>query len=704
MYSNIADVFKKKKPEAEIVSGKTETTYDTFFEELKEYNIHLNEPQQEAVLTVNGPVLIVAGAGSGKTTTLTSRISYMVSRKQIDPRRILLVTFTKKASTEMIERLSNLPSGRLCSSINVGTYHAICLQILQQEGRDFKILSSDFQRHLMFKIILKKLKANDDYTPEGVMNVISNWKNRLLRPIDIKELTKKPDLTPNEKEMYELLYQVYKQYEEQKEKENLYDFDDFLLETYYLFKFDKEALKKYQNQFEYVLCDEFQDVSYIQYEITRMLAAPHNNLCVVGDDGQTIYSWRTASSKYMTEFDKQYPDCKRIILDINYRSTADIVGFGNNLIAHNTKQIKKILKSTKQERRDIQFGSPKSPEEEASEVVKEISKLVIQGMKYKDIAILYRTHTYARSIFEELVLANLPFIHHVKSTESFYDSPHVKQFLAAMRVAINPNDIDAIIETGPLLYVSKKEINEFLPTAIALQQIENKSLFELVMENIANRKKDYQKLQILMKIKEILSFKNLQPKVIIQKIRVGTINYEKQLEVDAAKTMTIHKDMILETLDEFLVSASRFNTIKELFDFIAKLKAKQEEMEMLRQDPDVDALDLMSIHTSKGLEYEAVFAVGWIENMLPHKTALEGSKNDLADSNLKGEEALFEERRIAYVCVTRAKKLLYLSAPKTYHNKDVKKSRFLLEGFNVEKSKDKNHHQEIMKAYRSSQI
>ncbi|RUL48801.1 ATP-dependent helicase [Lysinibacillus antri] len=689
MYLNITDYYDlKQKPKAEIVSSKTEITTDTFFDELKNYNIHLNLPQQEAVLTVNGPVLIVAGAGSGKTTTLTSRISYMITKKQIDPRRILLVTFTKKASTEMKERLNNLPNGRLCSSINVGTYHAICLQILREEGRKFEVLSSDYRRHIMFKTILKKLKASDDYTPEGVMHVISSWKNQLIRPVDVKEIMKNPDLSTSEKEMYELLYQAYRLYEEQKEKANLYDFDDFLLETYYLFKYDEAALKRYQNRYEYVLCDEFQDVSFIQYEITRMLAAPHNNLCVVGDDGQTIYSWRTASSKYMIEFNQQYQNCKRIILDINYRSTADIVGFGNNIIRHNTKQIKKQLKSTKQERKDIQFKIAKTPEEEAELVVKEISRLMVQGKRYKDIAILYRTHTYSRSIFEELVLADIPFIHHVKSTESFYDSPNVKLFLAAMRLALNPFDFDAIVEVGPLLYVSKKEIQETLPIAIAMQTTSDQSLFEIVMSLIANRKGEFQKGQILMKVSEILSFKTMAPKDIIHRIRKGTINYEKQLEVDAAKTMTIHKDMILETLDEFLVSASRFKTIKELLDFIEKLKAKQEEMERLRLDPNLDALDLMSIHTSKGLEYEVVFAIGWFEDMIPHITAIEGSKNSLADSNLKGEEALFEERRIAYVCATRAKKLLYLSVPKLYHSKEKSPSRFILEGLKGEEIKE----------------
>ncbi|HWL13109.1 MAG TPA: ATP-dependent helicase, partial [Ureibacillus sp.] len=318
------------------------------------------------------------------------------------------------------------------------------------------------------------------------------------------------------------------------------------------------------------------------------------------------------------------------------------------------------------------------------------SRLVIEGTSYKDIAILYRTHTYSRSIFEELVLADIPFIHHVKSTESFYDSPNVKLFLAVMRLALNPNDLDAIVEVGPLLYVSKKEIQETLPISIALQSTPDQSLFEITMELIANRmQREFQKNQILMKIREIQSFKTMAPKDIIIRIRKGTINYEKQLEVDAAKTMTIHKDMILETLDEFLTSATRFNTIKDLLDFISKLKAKQEEMESLRLDPTLDAIDLMSIHTSKGLEYEVVFAIGWFEDMLPHITAIEGSKNSLADSNLEGEEALFEERRLAYVCATRAKMLLYLSAPSTYHGKGKKASRFLLEGLTGERIKEK---------------
>lgn len=287
MYEQLSGKIKETQCAAAIVAPHVEAK-TPFLQALANCGIRLNASQQQAVQIVEGPLMIVAGAGSGKTTTLTSRISYMINECAIHPSTILLVTFTKKAADEMKMRLRALPNGVLCSAIETGTYHALCLKILRAEGYNFGILSSEFKRNLMMKLILKNMGLHEDYTPEEVLHLISCWKNQMLKPQDILKMSMNKELPANEREVFAVMYEMYRRYEQQKEMENLYDFDDFLLETYYLLLNSEEVLYKYQQKFHYILCDEFQDVSQIQYEITQMLAGPHNNLCIVGDDGQTI--------------------------------------------------------------------------------------------------------------------------------------------------------------------------------------------------------------------------------------------------------------------------------------------------------------------------------------------------------------------------------------------------------------------------------
>ncbi len=685
MYEKLSQKFAQGQCAAQIVKPEAEAA-TPFLQQLAQCGIVLNEPQQQAVQIVEGPLMIVAGAGSGKTTTLTSRISYMIHECHIQPSNILLVTFTKKAADEMKARLRTLPNGALCSAIETGTYHALCLKILRTEGYNFGILSSEFKRNLMVKLILKEMDLQEIFTPEEALHLISGWKNQMLKPQDILTFSMDKTYTEGERQVFAQLYEVYKKYEKQKELENLYDFDDFLLETYYLLLNDGEALYRYQQKFQYILCDEFQDVSQIQYEITQMLAGLHNNLCIVGDDGQTIYSWRTASSKYMLEFHEYYPDAKRVVLDINYRSTADVVGFGNNLIAHNEKQIPKTLKSVTDFRQDILLTDPLSPEQEAQQVVAEIKRLHALGHSYRDMAILTRTNTYARALYEEMVFENISFIFHAKHAETFYDTPYVKQFLAVMQLAVDGNYEEAIADVAKLFYISQRDVKKYEQHARVLASASGKDLFTELMTAIARSKKPYQEKKLMEKMRAVQSFQKRKPVDIIREIRKGIIGYEEQLEVDASKTLTVHKDFILEILDEFSESAKRFDTISALLAFVEQLKQKQGEMEQLRQMTGVDAVELMTIHQSKGLEYDIVFGIGWFEGMLPHMNAIDNKRTELPDRSLDAEEALCEERRIAYVCATRAKRYLYLSAPKTYHGKLKEVSRFVQEGAGVTKA------------------
>ncbi|WP_282155825.1 ATP-dependent helicase [Cytobacillus gottheilii] len=675
MYSSLSNVFKKPVPTAEVYPPSVpQVESDFYFQLLSDYGIQLNEPQKAAVKAVEGPVLVIAGAGSGKTTVLTSRIGYMIHTKNIDPSRILLVTYTTKASLDMIERLSRIPGINRTASRSVigGTYHSICLKILRSEGYSFTVLSSERKKQIMIKTILKRIGRQDDYTAEAVLNVISSWKNSMKRPEDIDAET----------EMKKELITVYAKYEELKEKDNLFDFDDMLLEVYKIFKFSPEILAKYQEKFQYILCDEFQDSCSVQYEIIKMLASPSNNLCIVGDDSQTIYGFRSASASYMINFHKVYPDCTRIIMDINYRSGPSVVGLANAIIHNNKKQIKKTLKVANAENHEVQFSHPQTSDEEADEIVKDILKKQAAGMELRDMAVLYRTHAIGRAIFEKLLMADIPFVTYQKSNETFYKNTFIRPLLALLKLSHNYSDTDSMIEAAPILYISRSEMGQVIEeVSYSYGEETPKDLLGLVMKRIADRKNGFQQKRLMAKLGAIQSLKKMTAPQAIREIRKGTIDYEKQLELDERKRLTISSEIIYETLDECEQAARGFSTPKAFLNFIQRVEEKNEEMEELRMQPDIEAVRLMTIHTSKGLEFEQVYAIGWAEGILPHVSSLDMEQK--ADSHSSPEELLEEERRLAYVCLTRAKKYLSISSPKMHRDQQVQISRFLEEGLNM---------------------
>ena len=671
MYKSISEHFEETAPLATLYNEPNEPqTEERFFRLLADYGMPLNPPQQQAVKTTEGPVLVLAGAGSGKTTVLTNRVAYMLQVKQINPASILLMTFTRKASTEMIERLARIPGldRSAVRSVVAGTYHSICLRILKAEGYTFEILSSDRRQHIIFKTILRKLKLQDSYSAETVANVISQWKNRLVRPQDI---VAKDDVTKE-------LVEVYKRYEQYKEDENLYDFDDMLIETYYLFKYNEEVLRRYQERFRYILCDEFQDTSYVQYEIIRMLAEPENNLCVVGDDYQTIYSFRSAASEYIVDFDKVYPNCQRIVLDINYRSTANIVGLGNTIIRHNKKQIHKTLQVVHPEQLSVQFSQPEDSEDEAGLILEDIKDKYQSGIPYKQMAVIYRSHSTGRSIFDKLLLANIPFVTYGNQSDSFYDQVFVRPVIALLKAIENPVDADAIIEAAPIFYISRQDMQRAIDEVAGMHYGNTPAdLFYRAVNRIAEGKSGFQKTKLESSMAECKEIRSMKPALAIFTIRRGAIDYEKQLEVDGRKTLSFHKEMVIEILEELQEASRGFSSISEFLAFIQKVKDKNNEMEELRKNPHVDTVKLMTIHASKGLEFEVVYGIGWIEGIMPHKASLDTEPKE--DVNLTPEEMLEEERRLAYVAITRAKRHLLLSSCKTNRNRATEPSRFLLE-------------------------
>lgn len=672
MYTTLEKSFKKTAPMADVyIPTETKRETDYYFQLLSDYGISLNPSQKEAVSTVNGPVLLIAGAGAGKTTALTCRIGYMIHTAKVEPSSILLVTFTKKASVEMVERLARIPGIDRQASREVvsGTYHSVCLRILREQGYDFSVLSSERRKHIMIKTILRKMGLQEEYSAETLASIISNWKNQMIRPAQV-EMT-----NPIMKELKE----VYAAYEKMKDEQNLYDFDDMLLETYYLFTYEPSVLEKYQEKFKYILCDEFQDTSYVQYEIIRLLAEPNNNLCVVGDDSQTIYSFRSANYRYMVDFDKFYPTSIRIIMDINYRSVPSIVGIGNNIIHANKKQIKKTLQVVKTQPTPVFYSTPENSEEEADQIITQIKNKQVDGASLKDIAIIYRTHATGRAIFDRLVLADIPFVTYGKSNESFYQNTFIRPILALLRVVNNPLDADSTIEAAPVFYISKSDMQQTIEE-VAASHFGNlpKDLFYQALKRLADKKSGFQQRKLLEKVDALKTLTKMTAPQAIREIRKGVIGYERQLEVDDRKTLSVHKEVLLEILDEFEQASRGFSDTYSFLSFIQRVEDKNSEMEELRRQPDLEAVRLMTIHASKGLEFQVVYAIGWSEGILPHASSLDTNKKE--DSPLEPIEALEEERRLAYVCVTRAKESLYISAPKRHRDKEIEPSRFIAEG------------------------
>ena len=660
-----------KGPSADLHVPETQGETDYYFKLLSDYGICLNPPQREAVCCIEGPVRIVAGAGSGKTTVLTSRIGYMIHEKKIEPRNILLLTYTKKASLEMIERLGRIPGITRTASqqVTAGTYHSLCLRILRANGNNKQVLSSERKRHFIFKMILKSLNLDEAYAPETVSSLIAAWKNHMITPSDLD--------TKNE--IHQELKEVYFRYEDYKETGGMMDFEDMLIEAYQLLLHDELLLNYYQNQFQYILVDEFQDSSEVQYCLIKLLAEPNNNLCIVGDDAQTIYSYRAASSEFMLEFNKVYPNCKTILLDINYRSNQSIVGFANELIKYN-KQIPKTLKVNHTDPSLIKFTRASSVEEEARLVVETIKEKQENGESFKEMAVLYRTHASGRAVFETLLANDIPFVTYGRTAESFYQNSFIKPVIALLKVSANLADDEAILEAAKLLYIKKETLSGVLEQInMSYDYKTPEDLFVQAINQIAFQKPTFQQNSLLRKRDTILKLKEMTDVAAVREICTGEIGYERQLELDKRKTLTIHKEMVSEILNELHISASRFNTIQDFLNFIQSVEEKNAEMEELRKRPDIEAVRLMTIHASKGLEFNTVMAIGWVEGILPHGHAI--SSKDKADTPLSQQEALEEERRLAYVCATRAKRNLYISAPNIHQDKESEVSRFLTEGF-----------------------
>ncbi|MGK9253538.1 ATP-dependent helicase [Paenibacillus humicus] len=650
-----------------------------FFRALESRGLSLNGPQIEAVRHGDGPLLTLAGAGSGKTSVLAGRTGYLVAVRGADPRSILLVTFSVKAAAEMKERIAALPGmpPGAAAQVTARTFHSFFLQLLRSRGYRQEILGSGPYPMIVLKGMIRELGLGDRIEPETALAALSEAK---LSLVPLEEL---PDRTQADRELKRLLLR----FEEWKEREQRMDFDDILLWSHRLLREQPGLLATLQRRFRYIMIDEFQDTSLLQYELIRMLAGGHGNLMAVGDDDQTIYGFNGARSEYILGFKDAFPQAKMITLDTNYRSTASIVGLGNEVIKHNKARFPKTLKAVATSRDVPLYIRPFTTDQEALAVTAHIRERVEEGARaYGDFAILYRTASNSRAMFEQLVLSEIPF--QIQDTgDLFYDQSAVKPLVDYMRLSVKRRDFTAMEGVLPSMYVNRHKGMAHIRAKDDPRPKKGPLIHLLTMEGL----KDFQKEQIQARITFVKGLKALKPADAVRRMRKEF--YDAYLDAEQAGASsagsiaagaTAHKETLRESLDELESSAARFADVPSFLTFVSKMAERHAQMKSLPPDAAKDAVKLMTIHKSKGLEFPAVAIIGASEGILPHSLALEADKlagGADSDPAARKEAALEEERRLAYVAITRAKEELLVSSPATYRGRKIDVSRFLLAAF-----------------------
>lgn len=606
----------------------------------------LNPQQAEAVINTEGPMLIMAGAGSGKTKVLTCRVANLL-QKGVRPYRILAITFTNKAAAEMRERVNNM-SGPAAKDVWLFTFHAFCARFLRMEidklpgyGGNFAIYDTADSQNLI-KQILKEMNLDDKrFQPSSILSRISNAKNALQ---DAAAFARQAG------DFYEQkVADIYSRYEQKLQLNNALDFDDLLMLSIKLLQENKEVREKYQDRFDYLLVDEYQDTNHAQYLLTKFLAAKHRNICVVGDADQSIYGWRGADIQNILDFEKDYPDAKVIKLELNYRSTQIILDAANAVIENNTGRKPKNLWTENKNGADIIYFQAVDERDEARFVIEQLQNLQrTENKKLGDMAILYRTNTQSR-IFEEMLIKS-GISYNMVGGLKFYERKEIKDIIAYLRVIFNPADSLSLLR---IINVPKRGIGDASLAKIqAYAAANNVSLFEAVsnaaaIDGLSSR--FVSKLDDLAGIIfELMNLANEAPvEDLIDRVLRDT-GYLEELENER----TPQAQSRIDNLHELISVAQEFAASEEennLENFLAHvaLVSDIDDTELGE-----DAITLMTLHSSKGLEFPVVFLVGMEEGLFPHARTL------------MDETEIEEERRLCYVGITRAKEKLFLSSTK----------------------------------------
>lgn len=610
----------------------------------------LNEKQSEAVAITDGPILIIAGAGSGKTKTLTHKVAYLVREKKVNPRNILAVTFTNKAAGEMKERISKLIKIDVNNGNEklplVGTFHSICAKLLRSEieklgyERSFNIIDDHDQLSLMKKIFVKLSIDPKQFNPRSFLETISKAKDDLIDPQNFSEISNGY--------FEEIVAKAYVEYQKQLKKNNSLDFDDLISLTVKIFREFPKVLEKYQNIFKYILVDEYQDTNHSQYLFVNLLAQKHRNICVVGDDWQSIYGWRQADIKNILNFEKDYPEAKVISLEQNYRSTQVILDAAYGVISQNVFRKDKKLWTKKEGGNLISSFEAEDETEEAEFVAEEIVKF--EKKKYSDFVVLYRTNAQSRILEEVFLKKSIPY--KIIGGIKFYQRKEIKDIVSYLRLIHNPNDFIALerIINEPKRGIGPKtvEIWTSLSKKANLNLIETGLRLSSELKNSEKKIPD-SKLEGILKFCEFIGrMKELADRIMladfVEKV-FSESGYEKYLQDG-----TMEGEMRWENVRELVTVAQKYD--KEEVSTSQKLSLFLEEISLATDadtvKDDNDSVVLMTLHSAKGLEFPVVFIVGLEEGILPHSRSLL--------SHLELEE----ERRLMYVGITRAKEKVYL--------------------------------------------
>ena len=589
----------------------------------------LNKVQKEAVETTDGPILVLAGAGSGKTKVLTTKIAYLINEKLVNPSSILAITFTNKAAKEMKSRVNNM-LGIVSNRIQISTFHSFGVLVLRENYEklnfksNFTILDSDDSLTIIKKILRDLGYDPNHYNPKAIRNRISGAKNELMNPDEYEKFANG--------DFEQVVLSVYRKYQDKLMINNSLDFDDLLMLPIKLFKENPSVLKEYQERFKYILIDEYQDTNEAQYCLVKMISAKYKNICVVGDNDQSIYSFRGSNYRNILNFEKDYTNAKVIILEENYRSTKNILNAANSIIKNNKKRKEKKLWTENEEGEKIKYYRAFDEKDEAYYVVREIKKLIDNGCNRNEIAILYRTNAQSRTIEDELLHENIPY--KVIGSLNFYNRREIKDLTAYLKLIYNQYDdisLSRIINV-PKRGIGSKTLEKLNDKAL----FENKSLYEVISEGKELKFKE--QIDYLKKFSLTSTLTELVDEILKITGLKASLEAEKSIEADVR----------IENLEEFKSITKSYeekNGIVSLEDFLIEISLVTD---VDTSDVSGDVVTLMTVHAAKGLEFNNVFIIGLEEGIFPHS------------NSFTSQEDLEEERRLCYVAITRAKKKLWI--------------------------------------------
>ena len=614
--------------------------------EIMDYIKGLNDRQKEAVLHTEGPLLILAGAGSGKTRVLTHKIAYLIEEKGVFPGNVLAITFTNKAANEMKERVANLLDGNV-DNIWMGTFHSICVRILRRDidkigfERSFSIYDRDDQITLMKECIKERNLDKEIYKERSVLNTISSLKDSMTKPDTYINGNYTDYYRRNVGELYAL-------YEKKLKQNNALDFDDLIIKTVELLKFNPEILDFYQRKFKYIFVDEFQDTNKVQYKLVKLFSDKYKNVCVVGDPDQSIYGWRGADISNILNFEKDFKNGTTIILEQNYRSTQNILDVANHVIKNNCERKDKKLWTDNEEGNQVIVKNLLDSQEEAYFVANKMEELMEEGYRPSDFAILYRTNAQSRAFEEVFMRKNIPY--KIVGGLRFYDRREIKDIIAYLKLIQNPVDN---VSLKRIINVPKRGIGDV--TIDKIEEYANntgESIYGVLLNvedipglskrAINNLKTFIDMINKFIAMKEVMGVKEF-----IEEVVYG-VGYIKELEEENS----IESQTRLDNIKEFISVAVDFevkNPEGTLEDFLATVSLLSDVDKTADME---NSATMLTVHSAKGLEFPVVFMVGMEEGLFPISRALDN------------ETELEEERRLCYVAITRAERLLFITFAK----------------------------------------